>query len=108
MSIFVMINEAKEIEENNENDSLKNGLSIEKLKTFLGKHYNESEFTTERLKEIVYSIKTFARILMKCQLKMENNKIENEEAENMGEGKIISLSQSAKQIETETYLKQAA
>lgn len=108
MSIFVMINEAKKIEENNEDDSLKNGLTIEKLKTFLGKHFNESEFTTERLKEIIYSIKTFARILMKCQLKMENNKIENEEAENIKEAKIISLSDSVKQIETETDLKQAA
>ena len=44
-------------------------------------------------------------ILMKLPVKMENNKIENEEAENM-EGKIISLSQSTKQIETKTYLKQ--
>jgi hypothetical protein len=74
----------------------------------LGKHYNESEFTTERLKEIVYSIKTLTRILMKYQLKMENIKTENEVAEYIEDGKIISLSQTAKQIETETNLKQAA
>lgn len=103
-----MINEAKEIEENNEDDRIKNGLTFEKLKTFLGKHYNESEFTTERLKEIVYSIKTFTRILMKCQLKMEKKKTENDEAENIEEGKIISLNDSAKQIETDTNYKQAA